>query len=186
MQFYDANGVILPDASADVFLSALVITLFLDTKNNFFCGESSTMEDTGLLHGDPFLAYARSYLHLWNQNSPTDTLICAYYVLARAAPKYVTGSNIVELLQSTAKQIGFQQLGFFPHDIGSYSLRLGGSMTLYQDHISESTIKIIGRSRSDAFLIYLQGQVTKFTKVVSKAMEAVSWFMHQVPTSCPE
>ena len=34
MQFHDANGVIPPDAAADFFLAALVITLFLYTQNN--------------------------------------------------------------------------------------------------------------------------------------------------------
>ena len=43
MQFHDANGVIPPDAAADFFLAALVITLFLDTQNNCVRGESSTM-----------------------------------------------------------------------------------------------------------------------------------------------
>ena len=56
-------------------------------------------------------------------------------------------------------------------------------MTLHQAHIPNSTIKIIGRRRSDAFLIYLQGQVDTFTKGVSKAMEVVPWFIHQVPNS---
>ena len=34
MQFHDTNGVIPPDAAAYVFISALVITLFLYTQNN--------------------------------------------------------------------------------------------------------------------------------------------------------
>ena len=46
-------------------------------------------------------------------------------------------------------------------------------MTLHQAHIPDSTIKIIGQWRSDAFLIYLQGQVATFTKGVSKAMAAL-------------
>ena len=58
-------------------------------------------------------------------------------------------------------------------------------MTLHQAHISDSTIKIIGRWRSDAFLIYLKGQVDIFTKGVSKAMAAVLWFTHKVPTPIP-
>ena len=42
-------------------------------------------------------------------------------------------------------------------------------MTLHQSHIPDSTIKIIGRWRSDAFLIYLQDQVATFTKAVFKS-----------------
>ena len=59
-------------------------------------------------------------------------------------------------------------------------------MTLHQTHISDSTIKIVGRWRSDAFLIYLQGQVATFTKRVSKEMVTVPWFTHHVPTLSPD
>ena len=86
---------------------------------------------------------------------------------------------------SADHKIGFQRLGFHAHEIGSHSLRLGGAMNLHQSHVPSSTIKIIGRWRSDAFLIYLQGQVATFTKGVSKAMAVVPWFIHQVPTPCP-
>ena len=102
-----------------------------------------------------------------------------------AAPKSVTGGNIVELLQATAKQIGLQRLGFIPYHIGSHSLRSGGAITIHQGHISDSTIKTIGRWRSDAFLVYFQVQVATFTKGVSKAMAEVPWFTHQVPTPSP-
>ena len=49
-------------------------------------------------------------------------------------------------------------------------------MTLHKAGQSDSTIKIIGQWRSDAFLIYLQWQVATFTKGVSVAMEQVMWF----------
>ena len=94
---------------------------------------------------------------LFRKKRPPDTPICAYYISVGSAPKSVTGSNIVELLWATAKQIGFHRIGFSPYNIGSHSLRLGGAMTLHQAHILDSNIKIIGRWRSDAFLIYLQG-----------------------------
>ena len=113
MQFYGANGVIPPNAATNVFLSASTITLFLGTQKNCVCRESSTMEDTGLLHGDPFPACARRYLHHRKNNAPPDTPTCTYYAYIGAAPKSVTRGNIVELLRATAKQIGFQWLGFF-------------------------------------------------------------------------
>ena len=72
------------------------------------------MEDTGLIHGDPVPACAQRYLHLRKNNASPDTHICNYYVSMGAAPKSVTGTNIVEILRATAKQIGFQRIGFFP------------------------------------------------------------------------
>ena len=76
MQFHDDNGVIQPDTDTDVFLATLEITLFLDNQKDCVCGESSTMESTCILHGDPVIACARRYLHLWNNNYPPDTPIC--------------------------------------------------------------------------------------------------------------
>ena len=115
------------------------------------------MEATGLPHWDPVTAAARRYLHLRLHDDPPDTPICAYYVAPGAAQKLVMGSNIVFHLGATARKIGFQRLGFHAYEIGSHSLRSGGAMTLHQAHVSDRTIKIIGRWRSDAFLIYLQG-----------------------------
>ena len=70
------------------------------------------MEATGLLHGYPVPAYKQRYIHLRKKNAPPDTPICAYYVSVGATPKYVTGTNVVELLRATAKQIGFHRFGF--------------------------------------------------------------------------
>ena len=61
------------------------------------------MEATGLLHGDPVPDCARRYLHLWNNNAPPNTPICTYYVSMGAAPKSMTGTNILEILWATAK-----------------------------------------------------------------------------------
>ena len=70
MKFHEANGVIPPDAAADLFLSALATTLLLDTQNNCVHGGSSTMEAIGMLHGDPVPAFARHYLNLIKHNAP--------------------------------------------------------------------------------------------------------------------
>ena len=80
MKLHDANGVILPDAAANVFMEASAFTLLLETKNNGVCGESSTMEVTGMFHRDLVLACARHYLQLCKNNAPPDTPICNYYV----------------------------------------------------------------------------------------------------------
>ena len=93
-------------------------------------------------------------------------------------PKIVTSTNIVSLLRLHAANLGSQRLGFYPQKIGSHSLSLGGGMTLHQVHIPDSTINIVGRWRSFAFLIYLQGQVVTFTKGVSTAMAKIAWFHH--------
>ena len=73
MQLHEADNVIPLDAAANVFRAALVITLFLNTQNNCVRGESSTMEATDLLHGDPVPTCVRRYLHLQKENALPDT-----------------------------------------------------------------------------------------------------------------
>ena len=46
-------------------------------------------------------------------------------------------------------------------------------MTLHQAVISDSTIKVLGRWKSDAFIFYLQGQVLSFKKGVAVAIKEV-------------
>ena len=74
-------------------------------------------------------------------------------------------------------QYWFSLLGFHPHEIGSHSLRSGGAMKMHQADQSDSKIKVIGTWCSDAFIIYLQGQVATLTKGVSVAMKQVMWFI---------
>ena len=90
MQFHDANGVISPDADADVFLAALEITLFLDTQNNCVHRESSTMKATGMLHGDPIPTCVLRYFNLRKNNpppSPPPTLQSVLIMFCRALPQ---------------------------------------------------------------------------------------------------
>ena len=90
MHFHDANGVIPPDAASDVLLAASVINLFLDSQNNCVRGESSTMETTGMFHGDPPLPVPGA-TSIFGTTTPPNTPICDYYVSAGATPNSVTG-----------------------------------------------------------------------------------------------
>ena len=178
LQFHDDQGVIPFDAPDARFLAALAVTLFLDTQKNSVRGESSTMEATGLPHGDPVVAAAQRFLHLRHHQAPLDTPICTYYATSVTAASSVTGREITSTLRHCAAKMGYQRMGLYPHEIGSHSLRSGGAMTLKLAGISDSTIKIIGRWRTDAFLVYLQGQVATFTQGVSTAMSKIQWFQH--------
>ena len=185
LQFHNAEGVIPGDAPDHVFLSATAVTLFLDTQKNCVRGESTSMEATGLKHGDSVKAAARRFLHLRTNNADPATPICCYFHDASGIPASINSQHITATLRLEASKIGFQKLGFYPHEIGSHSLRSGGAMTLHLAGISEHTIKIIGRWRSDAFLIYLQGQIASFTKGVAAAMAKVQWFKHTAPSPMP-
>ena len=58
MQFHKVPGVIPNNASDQTFLDAWASTLFLDTQKNGVRGESTSIEATGLQHGDTVRASA--------------------------------------------------------------------------------------------------------------------------------
>ena len=183
MQFHDKNGVIPGDAPDQAFLDAWAVTLFLDTQKNCVRGESTSMEASGLRHGDAVSAAARRFIHLRTNKATPDTPICTYYTSLGATPSAIPSRHITATLRTAATKLGFQKLGFHSREIGSHSLRSGGAMTLHLAGIPEHTIKIIGRWRSDAFLIYLQGQIATFTQGVAGAMAKVRWFKHTTAPS---
>ena len=55
-------------------------------------------------------------------------------------------------------------------------------MTIHQVGISDSTIKVIGCWKSEASIIYLQGQVPSLKKNVASAMKEVMWFQSSATT----
>ena len=175
IQFQDYCGAIPFNNSVFRFLNELLVTLFLDTQKKSFRGESISMENTCLLLVCPVAACARRLLHLRNNDNYLDMPICIFFGRKGVVGKSITSTHLVYLLRIWAGNIGFARLGFQPHKICSHSLRSGGAVTLHQSGQFDSTIKVIGRWRLYAFLIYHQGQVATFTKGVSVAMKQVMW-----------
>ena len=68
------------------------------------------------------------------------------------------------------KRIGPEKLGIDIHRVGTHSLRSSCAMLLYLAEVRTSTIMLLGRWKSDAFLLYLRKQVKEFTKGISSTM----------------
>ena len=77
----------------------------------------------------------------------------------------IRSAGIRAKLRASAKAIGKASLGFNPIEIGTNSLCLGAAMAfLFLAHVSAAlTSMIIGHWRSDAFLLYIQKEVTQFS-----------------------
>ena len=181
LEFHDASGILPFDAPALRIRRSVAMTLYLDTQKNSIRGESITMEATGINVGCAVGVAAERFLHLRLHCVYLDTPICNYFSSGRSEGSSVTSRHVVDILRLWAGHIGFQRLGFRPTNIGSHSLWSGGAMTLHQAGISDITIKVIGRWKSDAFIIYLQGQVLSFTKGVA-TMKEVMWFQSSART----
>ena len=74
-QFNDADGVVPHNSSSKTSLCVRAVTLFLDIQNNSVQGDSTTMEDTNLAHGDPISTVARRFPHLCSHHSKPGTTI---------------------------------------------------------------------------------------------------------------
>ena len=68
------------------------------------------------------------------------------------------------------KKLGPEQFGIDIKRVGTHSLRSSCAMLLYLAEVRTSTIMLLGRWKSDAFLLYLRKQVKEFTKGISNTM----------------
>ena len=99
-----------------------------------------------------------------NCDSPINT------VLINGKLKTITSATVRTKLRSAAAQIGKDNLGFEPNDIGTHSIRSGSAMAMYLTKVPTFTIMMIGRWSSDAFLRYIRKQVEQFSHNVSSRM----------------
>ena len=82
----------------------------------------------------------------------------------------ITSKSIRTQIKTTVEIIGPKVLGFSKDDVGTHSIRSGGAMALHLAGVSPLTIMLIGRWRSEAFLLYIRKQVQKFSEGLSDRM----------------
>ena len=109
-------------------------------------------------------------------NPPTKTLTSASYIYSDTTPTQT--SHLYGKMPSDWPYHQYWRFYFLLHQRPAYrwshSFRLGGTVTLHLFGIQEHTIKTIIRWRSDSSLVYIQGQITSFTKGVTVAMSYVT------------
>jgi hypothetical protein len=70
------------------------------------------------------------------------------------------------------------QLGFQANEIGTHSIRSGGAMAMKLSGAEDSTIRLIGRWKSDSFLKYIRKQIQQFSSNISSRMLDHEHFTH--------
>ena len=80
----------------------------------------------------------------------------------------ITRNEMLEHLQHTVNNM--TGLGFKGKDVGTHSIRSSLAMALYLKKRSIFTIMLLGRWRSDAFLLYMRRQIQEFSAGVSADM----------------
>ena len=81
---------------------------------------------------------------------------------------YITRDEMFNHLRHTVDNM--TGLGFTGKDVGTHSIRSSLAMALYLKRRPISTIMLLGRWSSDAFLLYIRRQVQEFSKGVSTNM----------------
>ena len=84
-----------------------------------------------------------------------------------------TSAQVRAHLKSTVRSMQPEQLGISVNNVGTHSLRTSCAMLLYLSNVRTSTIMLVGRWKSDAFLLYLRRQVKEFTDGISNQMTSL-------------
>jgi hypothetical protein len=82
----------------------------------------------------------------------------------------ITAKQMRAHIIAHVNKIGPDKLGIDIKRVGTHSLRSSCAMLLYLAEVRTSTIMLLGRWKSDAFLLYLRKQVKEFTRGISTTM----------------
>ena len=155
---------------------ATAATLHVTNQKNGFKGQTIHQEATGKFDC-PVKALANIVQHLRQHTNNPDTPISTYWT-KQGTPKKVTSATITETIRKAATDINLAEFGINPKQLSSHSLRSGGAMALHLGGASDSTIRKMGRWKSDAFLTYLHAQISCFNKGLSTIMSRSHTFIN--------
>ena len=82
--------------------------------------------------------------------------------------EYITSTQIRNHIRTSARTIGLKKLGVDLKRIVTHTIRTSIAMLLYMANVRVVTIMLIGRWKSDAFILYLRKQVKEFTEGVTE------------------
>lgn len=117
----------------------------------------------------PVKAWAAIIARIRAYKSSTDSTPVNTFMKGKSMKQF-TATQIKDYLQLMVCEVGTDRLGINVDRIGTHSLRTSAAMLLYLAEVRVSTIMLLGRWKSDAFLLYLRRQVKEFTAGVTEAM----------------
>jgi hypothetical protein len=96
---------------------------------------------------------------------------------------YITSAQTRAFLKWTVAKMGAKSLGIRVNRVGTHSVRTSCAMLLYMAKVRTAAIMLLGRWKSDAFLLYLRRQVKEFTEGLSEAMASQPAMFHTDATN---
>jgi len=136
----------------------------------------------------PVVTWASIVSRIRSYKNSSDTSQVNCYMTRRGNLTHITSNQIRTKIRAAAAVIGENSLGFKIDEIGCHSLRSGSAMAMYLAGVPITTIQLIGRWKSDAFMRYIREQVDCFTENISSKMMSVQNFytipdnMHRDPS----
>jgi hypothetical protein len=141
-------------ASPATLLSATFVILIFTDQKNAVRGKTVGHGHSGDLQACPVLAVVRRILHLRTFKAPPHTPLCALNAIGGSIP----ANAITALLRQGGLAFAIANKGSLPV-LHQKALRPTGASALLSQGASYSTIKLLGRWKSDSALRYLHLQL---------------------------
>jgi hypothetical protein len=133
----------------------------------------------------PVMVWASIVKRIRSYKNSTDESPVNCYLSRQGHIEHVTSTQIRTKIRAAAASIGEDSLGFKIEEIGCHSFRSGSAMAMYLAGVPVTTIQLIGRWKSDAFMRYIREQVDCFTLNVSSRMLTTKNF-YTIPEMSPD
>jgi len=152
---------------------ATTVTLEFTTQKNSVKGEKISMGRSPNPSVCPVCAAWRRIAHLRTNGAPDDTPIYTYY--ANHSAKSITTAMMTRALRTAAAAV-HGLTGIDPKKVEARSLRSGGATAMLCARIDPLLVKLVGRWRSDAMLLYLRTMAPETTRDVANAIYDKGYF----------
>ena len=139
-------------ASAQQIRDATYVSLFFTTQKNGIKGEAIGHGKSGHPTACPVQRIGARVRYLQSRGARPDAPLSSIYFQGKW--RSIKSTEITSALRASATSIG-DTVGLRPKEISARSLRAGGAMALLLGKVDTDTIKLVGRWRSDAMLVYL-------------------------------
>jgi len=169
---------ILPHDSPHLHRANTVTITFRDQKNRV-----KDASRTAWATSDPTACPVEAFARIIRKvralpSSSDDSFIYNYAAPTNGTFRAVTDASMIILLRTAVTLIGEAVLGYKAADVGTHSIRSGCAMALVLSHHAAWRIMLVGRWKSQAFLVYIREQIQQFSKGVSERMTQNPDFYH--------
>ena len=176
--FRNSSGQLIPNHSPlEILLQATEATIQIPDQKNGEKGQCIHNECTGTILS-PVKSLARRVHHILSNGATPDTPIYNYRHFLYQSWRQIKADDITKALKHAAAATGLYVLGYTQDDVSSHSLRAGGAMAMHLNGVKTTTIRKMGRWKSDTFLMYIHEQISAFAAGVSLKMSNAIPFRH--------